>query len=357
MIVSADWTPPVKKAKALSTKESVTEMTVKSRNASTACRLKVGFVLARSFTLSAFALFVDTLRLASDEQDKSGRVRADWQVLGSTRHLITSSCGVQVAPTSDFPDPTRFDYIVVVGGLLNCETPVDAETTNFLKKAALAKVPLIGVCTGTFILAEAGLMAGHEVCVSWLHFQDFRERFPDLRVRSDRLFNLDRHRGSCAGGSSAADMAASIVRLHISKEAERNALEVLQIDKARSHLDVQPRKPLSMEFNDPRLKAALIIMEQHTEDVISIQQLADAVGVSRRQLERLFMTKTNSSPAAIYKRVRLERAKTLVTHTKAPLVEIAVEVGFESASHFARVFRKLYGRSPTQLRAELAGAT
>jgi len=64
-------------------------------------RLKIGFVLARSFTLSAFALFVDTLRLASDETDKSGRVLADWQLLASSRNLITSSCGVQVAPTSD----------------------------------------------------------------------------------------------------------------------------------------------------------------------------------------------------------------------------------------------------------------
>ena len=75
-------------------------------------------MLSRSFTLSAFALFIDTIRLASDEYDRSGRVLADWQVIGSTRHLISSSCGVQVAPTSDFVDPSRFDYIVVVGGLL-----------------------------------------------------------------------------------------------------------------------------------------------------------------------------------------------------------------------------------------------
>lgn len=71
-------------------------------------RPTIGFVLARSFTLSAFALFVDTVRLASDELDRSGRIVADWQVLGSTRHLIVSSCGVQVAPTSDFVDPSHF---------------------------------------------------------------------------------------------------------------------------------------------------------------------------------------------------------------------------------------------------------
>lgn len=315
-------------------------------------RLKIGFVLARSFTLSAFALFVDTLRLASDELDKSGRVRADWQVLGNTRHLISSSCGVQVAPTSDLVDPAQFGYIVVVGGLLTCESPIDNETVSFLRKAAARKVPLIGLCTGTFILADAGLMTGHNVCVSWLHYQAFRESFPDLKVRSDRLFNLDRTRGSCAGGSSAADMAAHIVRLHISKEAERNALEVLQIDKARSHLHVQPRKPLAIESNDPRLNAALIIMEQHIENTISIPELASSVGLSRRQLERLFMEKAKMSPALVYRKFRLERAKHLLTQTDASLIEIALEVGFESAGHFSRIFARTYGQTPNQLRAQ-----
>jgi len=313
-------------------------------------RLKIGFVLARSFTLSAFAMFVDTLRLASDELDRSGRVLADWQVLGSTRHLITSSCGVQVAPTSDFVDPSQFNYIVVVGGLLNVERPVDNETVAYLKQADAKKVPLIGVCTGSFILAEAGLMQRHQICVSWLHYQAFRERFPDLQVRSDRLFNLDRLRGSCAGGSSAADMAASIVRKSISKDAERNALEVLQIERARTALDIQPRRPLEIECNDDRLKAVLIVMERHIESIVSIPKLAASVGISRRQMERLFQEKTGRSPGQAYKELRMHRARTLILQSKAPLIEVALEVGFENAAHFARVFKKTFGQTPTQLR-------
>ena len=296
-------------------------------------RLKIGFVLAKSFTLSAFALFVDTLRLASDEFDRSGRVLADWEVLGSTRHLITSSCGVKVAPTSDFVDPSQFQYIVVVGGLLSNGPCVDHETMDFLKKASTKNVKLIGVCTGSFILAEIGLMKEHRTCVSWLHYNTFRERFPDHQVRSDRIFNLDRTRGSCAGGSSAADMAALIVRRHISKEAERNALEVLHIEKARTALAIQTRKPLSIECKDPRIRAVLIMMEQH-EGRLPIEELAASVGLSRRQLERLFMGETKSSPALVYRRVRMERAMQLLIKTKASLIEVAPEVGFENASHF-----------------------
>jgi transcriptional regulator GlxA family with amidase domain len=283
-------------------------------------RLCIGFVLARSFTLSAFALFVDTLRLASDELDRSGRVLADWKVLGSTRHLITSSCGVQLSPTSHFVDPVQFDY-VVVGGLLSVERPVDDQTMHFLRTAASKRVPLIGVCTGTFNLAEAGLMKNHETCVSWLHFRDFRERYPSLEVRSDRLFNLDRSRGSCAGGSSAADMAAAIVRRCISRDAERNALEVLRIEKARLPSDSQTRRPLFKNVDDPRVSAALITMEQHLEGGIGIQELAQSVGLSRRQLERLFEENAGMSPALAYRKIRMHRARRLLLKTRRPMIE------------------------------------
>ncbi|QLF71807.1 GlxA family transcriptional regulator (plasmid) [Peteryoungia desertarenae] len=313
-------------------------------------RLNVAFILARSFTLSAFSLFVDTLRLASDEADRSGRRFADWQVLSSRGNLIRSSCGIRVAPTSGLVEPTQFDYIVVVGGLLDREDPVDDETLNYLRLAASRKIPLLGVCTGTFILAEAGLMSEHETCVSWLHYHDFRERFPALAVRADRIYRLDRLRGSCAGGSAAADMAAHIVRRHIGPSAERNAMEVLQIDQARTRFAVQPRRPLSIECEDPRIRTVVLMMEQNVEDVLSINVLASAVGLSRRQLERLFVAEIQTTPSAVYRRIRLERASHLLTNTKVPLIEIALAVGYVNVSHFSRSFRSVYGCSATEWR-------
>ena len=313
--------------------------------------LKVGFVLARSFTLSAFAMFVDTLRLASDHRDRSGRILADWQVLGSTRHMVTSSCGIQVAPTSDFVDPARFDYIVVVGGLLSVSQPVDNETILFLKQASSKRVPVIGVCTGSFILAEAGLLNTHEACVSWLHFHAYRDRFPDLKVRSDRLFHLDGQRGSCAGGSSSADLANVLVIRHIGRDAARNALEVLQIDRARSSTDCQARRPIEITASDPRIRAVLITMEQHLEGDMPLDRLARSVGLSRRQLERLFEEETGFSPGAAYRKMRLDRARELLLHTNRAMVDVAFDVGYVSASHFAKAFRKAFGQSPSSVRA------
>lgn len=316
-------------------------------------RLKIGFILAKSFTLSAFALFTDTLRLAiaSDELDRSGRVSADWQVLASTQHLITASCGIQVAPTSNLTDPAKFDCIVVVGGLLSVEDPVDRQTIAFLKNADIKKVCLIGLCTGSFILAEAGLMKNHEICVSWLHFQEFHERFPDHKVRSDRIFALDRYRGSCAGGTSSADLAASLVRQYIGKAAERNAFEVLQIENVRTGRDIQPRRPLHHDCDDARVKAALIRMEQKLDRELSLDGLAASIGLSRRQLERLFNQKAGMSPGQAYKKIRMERAKKLLMQTNSPMIEIALDVGFDDASHFTRSFKRVCGQTPTQVRA------
>jgi transcriptional regulator GlxA family with amidase domain len=314
-------------------------------------RLTIGFILARSFTLSAFAMFVDTIRLASDEFDRSGRVFADWQVLASTQHLITSSCGVKVAPTSALSSPDKFDYIVVVGGLLNVESPLDAETNAYLARASNLGVTLIGICTGSFILADNGLMREHKSCVSWLHYKTYRERFPDHPVESERIFNLEDGRGSCAGGSGSADIAAHLIRLHISRDAERNAMEVLQIQRARNTSDIQPRRPLSEDFRDPRLCSALILMEQHIDDDLTIENIAHSVGLSRRQLERLFLLEGGTSPAQAYTALRMKKARTLILHTNAAFIDIANDVGFNNASHFTRLFKRLYGTTPSKIRA------
>ncbi|MBX3529601.1 MAG: GlxA family transcriptional regulator [Rhizobiaceae bacterium] len=313
-------------------------------------RLRIGFILGRSFTLSPFALFVDVLRLASDEADRSGRVFADWQVLASSPQLITASCGVQVAPTCGLVDPAGFDFLVVVGGRLETTNPIDNETIGYLRKAASRGVCLIGLCTGTFILAECGLMRDHTSCVSWLHLQQFRERFPDHDATAMRLYSLDGERGSCAGGSSAADMAASIVRRQVGINAEKNALEVLQIDGARPGEHVQPRKIVPAAGGDARLRAVLIAMENNIERPLSIELLAASVGLSRRQLERLFMARIQEAPARLYKQLRLERARQRLAQSNAPVIEIALDTGFESASNFSRAFRSAFGAAPSAFR-------
>jgi transcriptional regulator GlxA family with amidase domain len=313
--------------------------------------IRVGFILARHFTLSAFSLFVDTLRLASDVEDRSGRVLCDWEVISANPHAIKASCGVQVAPTARLGNAERFDYIAVVGGLLNVEEPLDRDTIAFIKDAAQKKVSVIGVCTGSFILAAAGLMRNRLACVSWLHHDAFRIRFPQHRLTSQRLFAEDGRMITCAGGSAVADLAALLVKRHVGDEAEKNALEILQIERWREGAEGQSRSPLALPtHNDPRIKASLLYMEQNLDAKLRVEQIARHVGISRRQLERLFHDKTGVSPGAALDRIRMTKAMFLVERTSRPLIEIALDVGFENSSHFGRKFRKSFGTTPIRFR-------
>lgn len=316
--------------------------------------LKVGFILARQFTLSAFSLFVDTLRLASDEDDHSGRVHCDWSVLSSTRHLIKSSSGIQVAPTAGLRPHTEFDYLVVVGGLLTVEEPIDRETSDYLRDAAAEGTRIIGVCTGSFVLAAVGLMRERTTCVSWLHYNHFAEEYPQHSVTSQQLFVEDGNVITCAGGSAVADLAAILVRRHVGKDAERNALEILQIDRRREGKEVQARKPLGISIHqDERINIAMVFMEHHLEENVSMKAVAAAIGLSCRQMERLFLAQLGATPVSLYMKLRMEKAMTLLKRTKRPLIDVALEVGFDSASNFTKRFRKTFGCTPSDIRRSL----
>lgn len=313
--------------------------------------LRVGFILARHFTLSAFSLFVDTLRLASDIEDRSGRVLCDWEVISASPQAIKASCGVQVTPTARLGSAGRFDYIAVVGGLLDIEEPLDRETVTFIREAARQKVTVIGVCTGSFILAAAGLLRGRLACVSWLHHDAFRIRFPQHRLTSQRLFAEDGRIVTCAGGSAVADLAALLVKRHVGDDAEKNALEILQVERWREGGEGQSRSsPALPMHSDPRIRASLLYMEQNLDTKLRIEQIAHHVGISRRQLERLFHEKSGISPGTALDRIRMTKAMFLVERTSRPLIEIALDVGFENSSHFGRKFKKSFGATPMHVR-------
>src|SRR5580700_764748 len=128
--------------------------------------LRVGIILAEHFTLSAFAVFIDHLRLAADEGDRSRPVNVNWSIMSSRRDSIPASCGVLMEPTSDLLAPELLDYVVVIGGILHAGPQIDDATLRYLRDVATTRVPLVGICTGSFILCRAGLMKGRRSCVS-----------------------------------------------------------------------------------------------------------------------------------------------------------------------------------------------
>ena len=243
-------------------------------SAPSAPRLRVGFILTRRFTLCAFANFVDVLRLAADEGDGSRPILCGWRVLSTTTDPVISSCGIAVQPEERLGDPARFDYIVVVGGLMQELEYLDPDHAAFLHRAAQAGVPLVGVCTGAFVLHRAGLLQGYRCCVSWFHHNDFLEQFDGINPVSDQIFVVDRDRLTCSGGTSSAQLAAFLVDRHIGRAASKKSLAIMMIEEAMAAERPQPGLPLELTTTDPLVRKALLTIQQRLETPLTVAALA-----------------------------------------------------------------------------------
>jgi len=219
-------------------------------------KLSVGFVLANKFTLCAFANFVDVLRLAADEGDRSRPILCQWTVLSDTMDPVASSSSVVVQPTERLSDPSKFDYLVVVGGLLDEMPKLGKAYSRYLQQAADVGVPLIGVCTGTFFLHQAGLLNGYRSCVSWFHHADFLEQFRGLNPIADQIFVVDRDRITCSGGASSAHVAAYLVEKHVGRAQASKSLHIMIIDDVLKQNMPQPGVTLEYKTKDPVVRRA-----------------------------------------------------------------------------------------------------
>lgn len=315
--------------------------------------VRFGFILLPSFTLTAFSGMLDVLRLASDEGDHSRPVRCAWQVIDKTLAPVRSSSGIQVVPSETLGDPGRFDYVVVVGGLLK-RPPVNAEVLAFIREAARQDVHLVGLCTGVFTLMHAGVMDLHRICISWFHYWDFLERFPNIdpaQVIADRLYVFDRRRITCSGGRASIDVAAEILRQHIDQSIVQKALRILQVDDTGRPNAAQPLPPGIKPTTHPVVRRAVLLMEQHVARALTLDELAGRLGVSVRHLERLFKQSTGQSPQAYARGMRLRLAAWMLTHTKKTISAIASECGFSDASHLGREFKASFRVPPSVWRS------
>lgn len=319
--------------------------------------LRIGFILANNFTLSAFSLFVDALRLAGDEGDLSRPVHCHWPVMAARMDPVRSSCGLLLTPTNPLLPPGELDYVVVVGGLLRHGTALDPAARAYLRRAAEAGTTLIGVCTGSFLLCREGLMQGRRACVSWFHYQDFKDEFPDQDAVADRLFLVDRDRITCSGGSNVADLAVYLIKRHVGPAQAQKAQHVLQLSRIRSADDAQPHPPIASEGtqHDEKVRRALLTMEQNLGAPLAMDEVARRVGLSPRQLERRFQQALGLCPTAAYRELRLRYASWLLNNTALSVTEIAVEAGFADGAHFSRQFRKAFGHPPSLHRSTQAG--
>jgi len=317
--------------------------------------LRVGILLWPKFPLLSLAGLCDGLRHAADVGDQSRKMRCSWAILGNPGESVEASCGIKVSVDAPLANVGEFDYVAVVGGLLPNLGDVDPRYPALLRHAAALDVPLIGICTGSFVLARLGLLVGHASCIHPFHVDDWKEMHPELPFETHSHYAVSPGRMTCAGGISIVELAAELVRRHCGPDRAAKVVHQMTVKVNGTPTHVSRRHALGYGTSDhERLRQAIVLMEKNISTPLEISVIAKLVDSSSRQLERVFRAETGLSPSEYYRNSRLKYSRYLLTTTDLPVVTIAYESGFSDASHFIRHFQALYGMAPGRLRKTLS---
>ncbi|MDQ7261141.1 GlxA family transcriptional regulator [Paracoccus sp. PS-1] len=308
------------------------------------------FLLLERFTMASFAAAIEPLRLANR---LAGRELYEWRLIGEQAQTATCSNGTRILLDGPLTETRRDDTVLVCGGL-----DVGRATTRsvlaWLRREARRGTRIGALCTGTWVLAEAGLLDGRRCTIHWENQDGFAEKFPDVTLIRT-VFVEDGNRLTAAGGTAAIDlMLRQIARDHGAELASRVADQMIHT-AIRSEEDHQRLSvPTRIGARHPRLAQVVARMEANIEDPISPARLASEAGMSPRQLERLFARYLGRSPKRYYMEIRLERARNLLLQTEMSVMEIALASGFASAAHFSKCYRATYGCTPYRERGAAA---
>lgn len=313
--------------------------------------LRVGFILLPLFTMNAFAGFIDSLRLAADQGGRSRQIHCSWQIMGPGP--VTSSCGLEAHPQASYREPNEFTHIAVCGGNNYLNPHEDQALSQYLKEAHRKGVKLVGVCTGTFAIARAGLLRGQRVCVHWNVINDFRQQFPKIDATPDRIFLESARVITCAGSSGATDMALHLIHRTCGPEKAQQAVRHMILNGMRTSNSPQTHFFEAIhEIRDERVRVAVLTMEQSLNTRLNACDLAKRINLSPRQLDRLFHQELGITPMRYFKIMRLRYAQWLLHHTDSSIADIAADCGFADAAHLARDFHAYFACSPGQSRRQ-----
>ncbi|MGC4027184.1 MAG: GlxA family transcriptional regulator [Mesorhizobium sp.] len=313
------------------------------------------FFLVPEFTMVAFATALEPLRIANR---MLGYEAYRWRLASLDGKPVPASNGVLCAADTSLEEERRKmagadrPSMVIVCSGYNVEKFQNKSALAWLREEYNRGVSVGGLCTGAHVLAAAGLLANKRCAIHWENLPGFAESFPKANVFAD-LFEVDQNIYTCAGGTAALDMMLKLIGDDFDDNLVNRVCEQMLTDRVRNPTDRQ-RLPLRARLGVQNSKVLTIIelMEANLSEPLSLIEIADHVGLSRRQIERLFRTEMGRSPARYYLEIRLDRARHLLIQSSMPVVEVAVACGFVSASHFSKCYRELYARSPQQERAD-----
>jgi transcriptional regulator GlxA family with amidase domain len=303
---------------------------------------RIGFHLVPRFSMMSFASAIEPLRSANR---LSGKTLYEWRIFAEDAEPVPASNGIAVVPEGPLAQVERLPVLILCSGT-GTEDYFDERLFGQLRRLARNGAQMGGLSGAPLLLARAGLLGERRCTLHWEHIPGFVEEFPDIEVTDD-LYEIDGPIFTCAGGSASMDMMLHLITLQHGHDLAAAVSEQFIHDRIREPTDRQ-RMAVRMRIghSHPKLVAAIAFMEENLESPVSPPELARSVGLSSRQLERLFGKHMGCTPARYYLDLRLKRARALLRQTSLSVLDVAVACGFASASHFSRRYRDLFGRSP-----------
>ena len=326
------------------TGEKIKEVLLSSKSAGT---IKVGFLMVPNFSMIAFSAAIEPLRVANR---MSGETLFEWVIASPTDEPISASNGVRVDVFSTIAELAECRLVFVCGGL-DVQSHTDQNVLNVTRRLDRQGAVVGAICTGTYVLAAAGLLNESRCTIHWENIDGLAEEFPHLEITNE-LFEIFENRITCSGGTASLDMMLYLIsEIHGQTLAAQVSDQFIH-DRIRDPSDRQRMELRTrLGVSHPKLLTVVALMEEHLEEPMSQTELASQAALSTRQLERLFRKYLSTTPTRYYLNLRLARARQLLRQTSLSILSVALACGFVSASHFSKCYRETYGKTPRAERA------
>ena len=309
---------------------------------------RVGFVVYPGYSIMALAAVpaFEVANLAGDE--------ATYDIHFVSEHggPVQTSAGMNVE-TEAFGD-TAFETLVVGGG--TSVRPSSPGLVALVQGAATRTRRVVAICTGAFVLGEAGLLDGRRVTTHWMHARELQDQFPKCSVDADRIFINDGPIWTSAGMTAGIDLALALIEADLGQEVAQAVAKKLVLYHRRAGGQSQFSTLLDLDAKSDRIQSALTYAKRNLHRPLSVEELAEAAHLSPRQFSRVFHAETGQSPAKAVENLRVEAARVLMEHSRHPIDAVADQTGFADRNRMRRAFLRAFGQPPQVIRRNARGA-
>lgn len=276
----------------------------------------------------------------------AGRHVYDFRIVSEYGGPVLSSqlFSVNAVPLSG----QRYDTLIVAGDN-DCDLPADS-LLDTLRDATQSTRRIASICTGAFVLAEAGLLDGRRATTYWAHAQAFRQRYPQVRLEEDRIYAVDGQFWTSAGMTAGLDLALAMVEDDLGETLARSVARHLVVHQRRGGAQSQFSVLLELHPKSDRIQKALAYAKENLSSVLSIETLAEAASLSPRQFSRVFREETGQSPGKAIERLRVEAARFMLESSGHPIDTVAKETGFGDRERMRQAFIRAFGQPPQAIK-------